>query len=52
MNANPAPHRKQRCMRIPLIYFAVSFPGLIPGTNPPLFWILSDILSGEKTINV
>ena len=28
----------------------VAFHGLIHGTYPPLFWILSEILSGENVI--
>lgn len=49
-NAKPRPHQKQRCIKIPLIYFAVALPGLIQGINPPLFWILSEILSGLNVI--
>ncbi len=31
-------------------YSAVCLPGLIPGINPPLFWIFSAICSGLKVI--
>ncbi len=48
--AKPSPPQKQRCPISLDKYAAVWAPGLIPGTNPHLFCILSDILSGLNAI--